>query len=105
MIFECCDINEFTKRLVEVFLGLNNHLGLDSYQVYNNRRHCPSSLGVNRPSSHSLKFSFYLFTPSDPVSAAENTFRAHVRPLPFRQTEVGVVERLNGCVENHSVGL
>lgn len=39
------------------------------------------------------------------VSAAENTFKAHVGPLPFRQTEVGVVERLKGCVENHWVGL
>lgn len=35
------------------------------------------------------------------VSEAEDTFRAHEGPLPFRQTEVGVVERLKARVENH----
>lgn len=41
----------------------------------------------------------------NPLILSVNTFRAHVGPLPFRQTEVGVVERLKGCVENHWVGL
>lgn len=43
--------------------------------------------------------SLYLLEPSDLVRGGE---RIHSEgPLAVRQTEVGVVERLKGCVENH----